>query len=62
MAPSPKRVWEPVQVFLDGSDKKLLEDVARRTGLAQAEILRRGLRQVASDSLRNARQALRSAT
>ena len=40
-------VREPVQVYLDAADRALLEDVARRTGLARAEILRRGLRSVA---------------
>jgi len=47
----PNRVREPVQVYLDGSDSALLAEVARRTGLPKAEILRRGLRSVADHLL-----------
>lgn len=35
---------EPVQVYLDRADRTLLDEVARRTGLPRAEVLRRGLR------------------
>lgn len=45
------RVREPVQVYLDPSDSALLLEVARRTGLPKAEILRRGLRSVADHLL-----------
>ena len=45
------RVREPVQVYLDATDRSLLEHVAARTGLSRAEILRRGLRRVAEDLL-----------
>jgi hypothetical protein len=45
------RVREPVQVYLDRSDRALLADLARRTGLSKAEILRRGLRSVADHLL-----------
>lgn len=45
------RVREPIQVYLDETDRVLLEDVVRRTGLARAEILRRGLRAVAREAL-----------
>lgn len=41
------RVREPVQVYLDRSDRRLLDDLARRTGLSRAELLRRGIRSVA---------------
>jgi hypothetical protein len=41
----------PVQVYLDASDRALLAEVARRTGLSKAEILRRGLRSVAEHLL-----------
>jgi hypothetical protein len=41
-----RRVREPVQVYLDPSDRDLLEELTRRTGLARAELLRRGLRQL----------------
>ena len=44
-------VKEPVQVYLDGPDRELLEQVARRTGLPRAEVLRRGLRQLAQAEL-----------
>ena len=42
----PRRVREPVQVYLDPGDRDLLESLARRTGLSRAELLRRGLRQL----------------
>ncbi len=45
------RVREPVQVYLDGADRDLLEDLARRTGLPRAELLRRGLRRLAQTEL-----------
>lgn len=48
---SPSRVREPVQAYLDETDRALLEEVARHTGLARAEILRRGLRAFARDVL-----------
>lgn len=43
-----KRVREPVQVYLDRPDRDLLEELAERTGLSRAELLRRGLRQLGS--------------
>ena len=45
------RVREPVQVYLDRSDRDLLEQAARETGLSRAEIMRRGLRRFADDIL-----------
>jgi hypothetical protein len=47
MTPRPLRLKEPVQVYLDRTDRSLLDDVANRTGLSRAEILRRGLRMAA---------------
>ena len=49
MADKPKKakVREPVQVYLDRSDKELLDQVAQNTGLPRAEVLRRGLRRFA---------------
>jgi hypothetical protein len=44
-----KPVREAVQVYLDPDDKRRLEEVARTTGLSQAEALRRGLRRLAAD-------------
>lgn len=41
---SPKRVREPVQVYLEADDSALLARLADETGLTKAEILRRGLR------------------
>ncbi len=41
------RAREPVQVYLDRPDRDLLEELARKTGLSRAELLRRGLRQLA---------------
>ena len=46
------RVREPVQVYLDPEDRSLLEEVAVQSGLSRAEILRRGLRRVAEDLLK----------
>lgn len=42
----PRHVRHSVQVYLDAEDRDLLEDLARRTGLSRAELLRRGLRQL----------------
>ncbi len=43
----PKHVREPVQVYLDRTDQELLHQVAHRSGLPKAEVLRRGLRVLA---------------
>ncbi len=51
MSKSPKRVREPVQVYLDQDDRDLLLEAARISALPQTEILRRGLRRVAADLL-----------
>ena len=47
----PMMVREPVQVYLDGPDITLLGTLARSTGLSKAELLRRGLRRLAADTL-----------
>jgi hypothetical protein len=47
----PARVREPIQVYLDRTDRDLLEELAARTGLARAELLRRGLRRLAQTEL-----------
>jgi hypothetical protein len=44
----PRSVREPVQVYLDPDDRKLLDSLARSTGLSRAEILRRGIRSLAA--------------
>ncbi len=46
-----KRLREPVMVYLDERDRALLERVVAKTGLARTELLRRGLRQIASQEL-----------
>ena len=51
MPKKPKRVREPVMVYLDERDRALLERVVAKTGLARTELFRRGLRQVASMEL-----------
>ena len=43
----PRRVREPIQVYLDADERALLDRVAAETGLSRAEILRRGLRRFA---------------
>ncbi len=53
----PRRVREPVQVYLDAEDRELLEQVARTTGLARAEVLRRGLRSLAATTLAGGNEA-----
>ncbi len=45
------KVREPVQLYVDADDRALLDAVAARTGLARAEVLRRGLRAFAGQVL-----------
>ena len=52
---APSRVREPVQVYLDGPDRDLLERLARTTGLSRAELLRRGLRTMAEQTFSKGR-------
>lgn len=49
----PKRPREAVMVYLDERDRALLERVAKKTGLARTELLRRGLWHVAKLELAN---------
>jgi len=44
-------VREPVQVYLEPADRSLLDRLAARTGLSRAELLRRGVRQLAEREL-----------
>ncbi len=44
-----KTVREPLQVYLAPDERALLDEVAARTGLSRAEVLRRGLRSFAAD-------------
>jgi hypothetical protein len=45
------RVREQVMVYLDPSERALLERLAERTGLTRTEIFRRGLRRLAEETL-----------
>jgi len=47
----PGRVREQVVVYLDARDRELLEQMAEETGLARTELLRRGLRRLADETL-----------
>jgi hypothetical protein len=49
MSASPKRVKEPVQVYLEAADKALLDQLSEQTSLPRAELLRRGLRVLAAE-------------
>lgn len=45
----PKRVREPVQVYMAADDRALLDEVAESLGVSRAEALRRGVRRLAAD-------------
>jgi hypothetical protein len=45
----PGKVREPLQVYLDSDERRLLDRLARETGLSRAEILRRGLKSFAAE-------------
>ena len=47
--PKPKRVGEPVQVYLDDRDRDLLDTLAARAELPRSEVLRVALRRLAAD-------------
>ena len=49
MSNSPRRVREPVQVYLAADDRDLLNRLVAETGLSKAEILRRGVRSFAKE-------------
>ena len=55
MARKPSRAREQVMVYLDKRDRALLEALAKKTGLARTELLRRGLWQLASRTLVDAK-------
>lgn len=50
-----KRVREQVVVYMDASDRDLLEEVSRKSGLSKTEVFRRGLRQIAGELLTEGR-------
>jgi hypothetical protein len=47
----PSRAREPVQVYLDGQDRDLLESLVERSGQSRAELLRLGLRRLSEEML-----------
>ena len=47
----PRRVREQVVVYLNAGDRALLEEMAEKTQLARTELLRRGLRRLANETL-----------
>lgn len=49
MSRPPRRVREPVQIYLEPSEKQLLDQLALGTGVSRAELLRRGLRRLAAE-------------
>jgi hypothetical protein len=44
----PRSVREPIQVYLDPDDRRLLDELAKVTGVSRAEVLRRGIRSFAA--------------
>jgi Arc/MetJ-type ribon-helix-helix transcriptional regulator len=40
---APKRVSEPLQVYLDGAQRRRLEQLAGELGLTKSDVVRRGL-------------------
>ncbi len=44
----PRRVREPLQVYLDQDERQLLDRMAEEEDLSRAEVLRRGLRAYAA--------------
>jgi hypothetical protein len=57
MTEKSRRVREPIQVYLDGRDRSLLDRLASEAGVSRAEILRMGLRRLANDVAGEARGA-----
>ncbi|MFN2317238.1 MAG: CopG family transcriptional regulator [Gemmatimonadales bacterium] len=50
--PPPKRVAEPVQVYLDPADRERLERLAERLEATKSDVLRRGLAALESQTRR----------
>ncbi len=48
-ATTPRRIREPVQVYLEGDDVALLARLAATAGLSKAEVMRRGMRAFARE-------------
>ncbi|HEX6806746.1 MAG TPA: ribbon-helix-helix domain-containing protein [Gemmatimonadaceae bacterium] len=47
--PGPRRVREPIQIYMEPEERELLDSLAADTRLPRAEILRRGLKMFAAD-------------
>ena len=45
----PRKVREPLQVYLDQDERRLLDRMAEEEDLSRAEVLRRGLRAYAAE-------------
>jgi hypothetical protein len=62
MPRKPSSVREPIQVYLDGRDRALLDALAKREKLPRSEILRMGLRRLGAGGSRGAAGGLASLT
>ncbi len=49
MSATPKRVREPVQAWLEPADAELLDELAERSDLSKAEVIRQAIRRMARD-------------
>lgn len=49
MPPTPRRVREPVQAWLEPADADLLDELASRSELSKAEVIRQAIRRMARD-------------
>jgi hypothetical protein len=47
--PQRLKVREPIQIYIDADERRLLDQLADATGLSRAEILRQGLRSFAAE-------------
>jgi hypothetical protein len=57
MTDKPSRVREPIQVYLDGRDRSLLDRLAKEASVPRSEILRMGLRRLENDAVGDRRGA-----
>ncbi|MCC6929832.1 MAG: hypothetical protein IT359_12700 [Gemmatimonadaceae bacterium] len=49
MTPTPRRVREPVQAYLETDDAELLASLAERLSVSKAEVIRQGIRRMAQE-------------
>lgn len=52
-SPKHRLVREPLQIYMDSDERRLLDKLSESTGLSRAEILRQGLRQFATQQAGN---------